>query len=598
MSKKPFFTPVRRNHIVGPAGVGSLMVTRNGITALVCGLPTWNSQAPRRSAHELAKKEELVQLLDQLTLHDSNAEHELNVDRLMQPPVYVDEIGVTPWFIPSIRFPLAEYCTSPRCRVLQVASPESPSVNYCQDAECKQNRKRQAPTQQIPIVLACPDGHLDEPDFESLVHPNEPCTSRPRLQYRPGHIITSPEIKCLDCETQVRFTRELAPQCSGRRPWIPGFPQDSCELPTSILDRTDTRTYYPDVRSYLHIPASSGLRDTVLRWLQSDHIANAFRQVGASAIPQLLERAESIFPDLSEEELVAHLQHLANPIGQETGPASEITALTSGVRGKHTSDGPPILDAEIIPVGEYESSLISRDAAITRVVAAHRLAETRALAGFTRIEPPNPSAARALTGYQLLWGRSLPEDATQNWIPGMRIYGEGIYLELNQEHVATWAHQARDHLPNIDLSGESLTAEFQLAHTFAHLLMNAASLECGYPIASLRDRIYVTAQTTALLIYTGEGDVLGTLGGLVELAQPGALESLLRKTYDASRWCSLDPVCLNPVQHVKQASAGACHQCCLLPETACAYWNKGLDRATLIGRDQLAGFLNMSYAAL
>jgi hypothetical protein len=592
MSKQPFYTPVRRNHIIGPAGIGSLIVTRNGITALVCGLPTWLKQAPLRGADEAARKTDLQRLLDDLTLHDSNAEKELAINRLIQPPVYVDEIGFTPWFIPAIRFPLAEYCTAPRCRTLHTASAESPSIGRCQDTECNNNRKRPSTTQQIPLVIACPDGHLDEPDFTTLTHPNGPCNPRPRLQYKPGNTITRPEITCRDCGARTRLTLDNTPPCTGRRTWIPGLPPDPCGKKTTILDRTDTRTYYADIRSYLHIPASKGLRDSVLRWLQNDHIANALRQVGPSATPQIHQRATSIFPDLTEQQLTQHLQHLANPQPQETGPESEIAALTSGIRGTHTSDGPPILDAEAIPTDNYDQNLIGPHAPITRVIAVHRLAETRTLAGFTRIEPPNAQKASTLTGYQLLWGRRTPHDATEDWLPGMRLYGEGIYLQLNQDHVTTWTQQARSHLPDINLNGQTLTPQFQLAHTLAHLLMNAASLECGYPIASLRDRIYTTPNTTALLIYTGEGDILGTLGGLVELAQPGSLEQLLHTAYNTAHWCTLDPVCLNPVQHIKHATAGACHQCCLLPETTCASWNKGLDRATLVGRDTLAGFLN------
>lgn len=595
MSKQPFYTPVRRNHIIGPAGIGSLIVTRNGITALVCGLPTWLKQAPLRGADEAARKTDLQRLLDDLTLHDSNAEKELAINRLIQPPVINDEPGFNiTWFIPSVRFPLAEYCTAPRCRTLHTASAESPSIGHCQDPECNNNRKRASTTQQIPLVIACPDGHLDEPDFTALTHPNGPCNPRPRLQYKPGNVITRPEITCRDCGAHTRLTNDNTPPCTGKRPWIPGLPPDPCGKNTTILDRTDTRTYYPDIRSYLHIPASNGLRDTVLRWLQNDHIANALRQVGSSATPQIHQRAVSIFPDLTEQALTQHLNHLANPQPQETGPESEIAALTSGIRGAHTSDGPPILDAETIPTDRYDPTLIGPNAPITRVIAVHRLAETRTLAGFTRIEPPNAQKASTLTGYQLLWGRRTPHDTTEDWLPGMRLYGEGIYLQLNQDNVTTWTEQARNHLPDITLNGQPLTPQFQLAHTLAHLLMNAASLECGYPIASLRDRIYTTPTTTALLIYTGEGDILGTLGGLVELAQPGSLEQLLHTAYATAHWCTLDPVCLNPVQHIKHATAGACHQCCLLPETACASWNKGLDRATLIGRASLVGYLSLS----
>jgi len=592
MSRQPFSTAVRRNHIIGPAGVGSLILTRNGITALLCGLPTWLNQAPLRGVDDAARSMDLQRLLDDLTLHDINAERELSVARLIQPPVVNDSIGFNvTWFIPSIRFPLSEYCTNPSCRSIQRASPENPSVSYCRDSECAGQRKRSSRTQQVPIVLACSEGHLDEPDFVSLTHSSGPCNPSPRLQYKPGNVITCPEIICRDCGNRVRLSNNDNAPCAGRRPWIIGMAPDSCGKKTTILDRTDTRTYYPDVRSHLHIPASNGLRDTVLRWLQNDHIAHALSQVGPQALPQIHQRAVSIFPDLSEQGLAKHMQHLAHPEPQESGPDSEIAALTSGQRGIRTSDGPPVLDAEVIPVDRFDSRFISSTAPITGVVAVHRLAETRTLAGFTRIEPPNSQATRDLTGYQLLWGRRTPRDASEDWLPGMRLYGEGIYLELNQEHVNAWASGARTYISDITVSGETLTPQFQVAHTLAHLMMNAASLECGYPVASLRDRIYTTSETTAFLIYTGDGDLLGTLGGLVELAQPGSLEQLLEKAYNAADWCSLDPVCMNPVQHVRSAAAGACHQCCLLPETSCAWWNNGLDRATLVGRDQLAGYL-------
>jgi hypothetical protein len=192
-----------------------------------------------------------------------------------------------------------------------------------------------------------------------------------------------------------------------------------------------------------------------------------------------------------------------------------------------------------------------------------------------------------------MWGESLGHVASHDWLPGTRIFGEGFLLELNAEKVEAWAKAASLSITSEELQGEELAIEFQVAHTLAHLLMNAASLRCGYPIASLRDRIYALPGRTALLIYTGEGDVMGTLGGLVELAQPGSLELLLEEAYSSARWCGLDPVCMNPVAHVKRDRAGACHQCCLLPETSCGWWNHALDRATLVGRGELRGILQL-----
>ena len=222
----------------------------------------------------------------------------------------------------------------------------------------------------------------------------------------------------------------------------------------------------------------------------------------------------------------------------------------------------------------------------------HRIAETRALAGFSRIEPPSRVAVGA-SGFQLLWGLKAGVDPTHDWLPGMRVYGEGVLVELDQSRVERWASQARGQLKETMLQGEQLKVEFQLAHTFAHLFMNAAALSCGYPIASLRDRIYVTDEHTAFLVYTGEGDAMGTLGGLVDLARPGQFEKVIQIALANARWCGLDPVCIEPVHHIRHDKAGACHQCCLLPETSCGWWNEALDRATLIGRGSLTGYLDM-----
>jgi hypothetical protein len=289
--------------------------------------------------------------------------------------------------------------------------------------------------------------------------------------------------------------------------------------------------------------------------------------------------------------LAAHVAAINNPVEPEPGRGPELDALTSGRRGVHTADGPPVLDAEVIPPNAHPTH-VGTQSPIAQVVAVHRLAETRALAGFTRVEPPIRGGSGA-TGYHLLWGTRQEINPHADWLPGQRVYGEGILLELNATTVAKWSKQATRHLLPVTLQGETLTVEFQLAHTLAHLLMNAAALQCGYPIASLRDRIYDLPGRTALLIYTGEGDTIGTMGGLVELAQPGELEHLLDVAYANARWCGLDPVCLEPVQHIRHGTAGACHQCCLLPETSCDWWNEGLDRATLIGRGPMVGYLDM-----
>ena len=65
-----------------------------------------------------------------------------------------------------------------------------------------------------------------------------------------------------------------------------------------------------------------------------------------------------------------------------------------------------------------------------------------------------------------------------------------------------------------------LRPEFVLIHTFAHLIINQLSFECGYGSSSIRERIYCEKAENkygmyGVLIYTASGDSEGSLGGLV-----------------------------------------------------------------------------------
>ena len=583
-----YYTPVRRNHLIGPAGVGSLLVTRSGVTVLMCGLPSWIDSVPAFGPDESTRRADRVQKMRAQELHDHNLEESLGVSRLLSPPVIEDNAKyATTWFIPAVRFPRAEYCTNPTCRSLASASPESQTVGRCERCTGKYRPRRQ----QTPVVLVCAAGHLGEVDWAGLVHPGGPCQAGSHLSYHVGHISSAPEIRC-ECGAKARLNPSEVTPCTGARPWLPASGPEQCGETMRVLDRTSTQVYFPDVRSAVHIPPDGGLRDAVIRWLEDDVVANELRKIDANdARDRLLRRALPIFPDLTAQSLAEHVTHIVKPQAHGDRFAIELEALTTGRRGAHTSDGPPILDAELIETSLYNSQYVGMDAPIERVVAVHRLAETRTLAGFTRLDPPLRVLEDA-PGFSLLWGHPPGADSTHDWLPGMRVYGEGILLELNPRRVTKWADRAAPHLKPIVLQGEALTAAFILAHTIAHLVMNAASLQCGYPVASLRDRIYSVGGRTALLIYTGEGDMIGTMGGLVELAQPGRLEDVLDQAFENANWCALDPVCLSPVAHIKNDSPGACHQCCFLPETSCDWWNQGLDRATLIGRERLNGYLS------
>ena len=134
-----------------------------------------------------------------------------------------------------------------------------------------------------------------------------------------------------------------------------------------------------------------------------------------------------------------------------------------------------------------------------------------------------------------------------------------------------------------------LTPRYVMVHTFAHLLMNQLTYECGYSSASLRERLYVADTpdpVAALLIYTAAGDSEGTMGGLVRMGKPGYLEPAIYAALAGARWCSSDPVCMElgeSGQGPDSCNLAACHSCALVPETACEEFNRFLDRGLVVG---------------
>jgi len=142
------------------------------------------------------------------------------------------------------------------------------------------------------------------------------------------------------------------------------------------------------------------------------------------------------------------------------------------------------------------------------------------------------------------------------WLPAIEVMGEAFILNS----MTTWSERGKDgdccrsrRQGRRQLSSKvrgvrqtadrTITPRFLLVHTLAHLLINQWSLECGYPTASLRERVYADGQMAGILIYTATSDSAGSLGGIVALADPDRLATALAETLQRAGWCSSDPLC-------------------------------------------------------
>jgi hypothetical protein len=601
------YSYLRRNQVIGRSGPGSIFVTHENITVVITGLRDWWNQIRVPGPDDAGKKELRLKVLEANELKDSSLELEFQVNRFIQPPVIeLDSNGEpadTAWFIPAARFPLWEYCPFSSCGAL-VKNPSAEDPNPRRCPVCKESGGRWRQLQQVPLIACCPEGHLDEIDWPTVAHPQGLC-GNPMLKYREPGSAQSPTVSCKSCSTRVTLRPtgdgyQFSFPCSGVRAWLPETRPQRCTHQMLAFLRTSTGVYFPDVRSSLHLPPPKGYSEHVLKLISHSPATKKLVAFRSADFHQVIhESVREVYPEITFDETLRHIERARQGIEDivRLGKSTEVDALKSPERGRAMFGGLPILDPEMKNLGTYNTEISPAIENFAAVVAVHRLAETRVLAGFTRVEPPR-RGRQARQALEELWGY-VPEshEAATSWLPATRVFGEGIFLEMHEDKIQSWSQKNVHNFQTHIFNDYQLEPAAVMVHTFAHLLINAASVECGYPVASIRDRIYFEDGIFGLLIYTAAGDSVGTMGGLVELANPGRLEPLIHRALSAGSWCALDPICNAASSEEFEGNEGACHQCCYLPETSCEWFNYGLDRATLFGnRASTVGFFESQLA--
>ena len=121
-------------------------------------------------------------------------------------------------------------------------------------------------------------------------------------------------------------------------------------------------------------------------------------------------------------------------------------------------------------------------------------------------------------------------------------------------------------------------------HTFSHRVIKAISADCGYSLASIRERIYIVKEEdgikAGLLIYSARPGMDGTMGGLIYLIP--RFKKIIERALQNIDMCSNDPICGTNYLRLGQLNGAACYACLFLPETSCEFGNIGLDRNLLI----------------
>ena len=485
------------------------------------------------------------------------------------------------------------------------------------------------------IITACQEGHIDDFPWVKWVHcqnfggPKEIC-SRPELTITTSSSASEGleglTLKCLNCGAAASLRGAFDPgkfeeldkktdfrynfRCAGKHPWK--HKTESCkstEYP-KVLQRGSSSVYFPVTESSLVIPPYSSI---VTNKIDESAAYAEYKAVIASYLSTPGITAETI-------ELLhnSQTQVYAQRIAQETAiPFDKVVGVlkrknaapddgeysTASVKYRaeeyEAITGETVIEAE--DYGEFYREGVDISAYnlpfLKSISLIHKVREVQALVGFTRLKPVDSTDA---PGSQAV---VVPvKEPDTKWYPAYDVRGEGIFIEFDSSSINNWRSENQFLAERVALLNDNykksfigenhpreITGKFLLLHTISHLLIKQLSFECGYGIASLKERIYCSEaadgkEMAGILIYTACGDSEGTLGGLVRQGRSDTFPSIFNKAIENARTCSNDPVCsLSQGQGRDSLNLAACYSCTLIPETSCEEFNCFLDRGVVVG---------------
>ena len=621
----PAKKPIRRSQLISPWGIGQMINFPKDESLMVAGLDLWEDKF--RSLTESAE----------FIIEEPRLAKRLGVINFRFPPDFRDpEPGiVNPSLkIPFIRFPRWHYCS--RCghmekaTIFQSQKPSCRGLDFKSGRSCKDipPRKRQ---KLIPVrfIAICPHGHIQDFPFPEWIHGSTPVDGTHHIRLRAGRssgALSGIELTCT-CGAYKTMTgafndkalAKIGITCSGDRPWLGEEDERGntthCGQDLIVAQKGASNVYFPHIRSSIYLPQWEKSIDRKLvdilekNWgfLTQGMENGNFQKMRFELV------AERNFSESKKE----YYTNLLLEAAKKRLSGNDLDNIEDSEEKYRKMEYDAILNQQ---GGENQDFYVVKNSSTkytdmnniisenySSVALLHKLRETRSLIGFSRWLPDDGKTLEEKKNYLRISQRI-------NWLPAVIVKGEGVFFEFKKGRIDKWKSNSdvvdramllshNYNKPRI-IKGQderNITSEFILIHTFAHLIINQFSFECGYGSSALRERLYCNMENpddimNGVLIYTASGDSEGSLGGLVRQGKPGNLETIVSNAIDNARWCSSDPICITTKgQGPNSCNLAACHNCALLPETCCEEMNMLLDRALLIGTQEnpSIGYFNL-----
>lgn len=591
--------PMRRSALISPWGVGAIVPFVNDESLMIAGLDMWNYHTTTP-----------------FVIKDERLQKRLGVKELRWPPDFRDYESDSEncnLKIPAVRFPRWNYC--PFCGTMKkvglyTKQPKCDAFQWEHGRKCKESTRNNRSLIPERFVVVCSEGHIDDFPIAEWIHAdsghvyNEHTCRIRRSTGGTSAALTGVRYEC-SCGASKSIAGALRPgalnsigyKCKGSKPWlgIEEDPEHPCQCEVRVLQRGASNVWFADTRSSIYIPTEDETQTRRITEVVGKYFALiAHTRLNGDVPFDLVESiaatervdARTLYDAFKKKiDNIEGLPEVTVEMTEDEYRLAEYKMLTK-------SSGGDALDFHSVnyPISKYNSRFHKLFKSISLV---KKLRETRAFVGFSRLQP-NTSAKIEDKKAMLRLGNG-------SWLPAIEVYGEGIFFEFSSNELKKWAEkeEVKVRLAPLDAAyqqsffGKSnpgnLRAEYVLLHTFAHLIINQLSYECGYGSSSIKERIYCEKcsddlEMCGVLIYTASGDSEGSLGGLVRRGEPGKLEDTIIAALENAKWCSSDPICITlPGQGPESLNRAACHNCALLPETCCECGNRLLDRGLVVG---------------
>jgi hypothetical protein len=610
---------IRAGQLLAPFGPGSIYIDSYGTPLIIGGLDHWMQEYVDGVWENCEEQNEFL-------ISEGRLSELLQMPRFYTPPQYkAVRRNTKPPVNARLKVPVLRFPT-------WYTNQSGDLVRFTLNTKVLSKGEFWKP---VRFIAFCKNGHMTDFPWKDWIKCNCDDDTHLKINDFGGADLNSIRVTCTECrktKTMIGATSrgsgdspstmaKMGIECPGCKPWLGTLEKmDDCkeDLIGGLISQTNL--FYAKLISSIFIPP-----------LETDVETNELQKI-LSEFPKLLAIAKT-FWSLDKATMCSALRPKIAEINPVLNYSDEkIVKAFCNLTSKNPNIGaaptqPSEKESDLLSYRRVEneclSLAISSDPDELRIIPStppkklskwiskinliERLRETRVFLGFDRLEPQSNDPDIMAKGAIKQLFKDAPGEI-DSWLPATKSYGEGIYIEFDNQKIDEWLLESGKELYNrmddalvtrlsehwmilSPLKGatKEWAIKYMLIHSIAHLLIKELVYLCGYSTASLKERLYIsndpTSPMSSILIYTASGDSEGSLGGLVKLGHPDIFGNIFTKAIEKGAWCSTDPVCSESVgaKGSSYLNLTACQACCLLPETACEVMNNGLDRTLVVG---------------